>query len=290
MSTAPSLPPAARTFFRRGDPGRFELVEATPHPLLRGSVRDYRGYREHRLDAPVRQLEVANGDVVLVIGFGPVRTRGRAGEAREHRRFLAGLWDSWVLTSWQSPLDCVQVDLTPLGARRLFGVPMDRLANRVVALEDLLGAAVARLTERLYEAASWDQRFELLDAFLAERLATGPELSPAVLWAWQQLCGSDGRCAIAPLAAEIGCSRKHLIALFRRDLGLPPKTLARILRFDRARRLIAASERMPWAELALDCGYYDQAHMNRDFRCFAGCSPTALLRARRPGGVIEAPR
>jgi transcriptional regulator GlxA family with amidase domain len=78
------------------------------------------------------------------------------------------------------------------------------------------------------------------------------------------------------VAAELGWSRRHLTGLFTEAVGLPPKTYARLLRFQRARQLIASGDDTTLAQVALDAGYYDQAHLNRDFREFAGAPPTAL--------------
>lgn len=95
---------------------------------------------------------------------------------------------------------------------------------------------------------------------------------------------TGGCLGIGRLAAEIGCSRKHLVAGFGSEIGLPPKTLARILRFARVLRRLDGADRPAWAEIALDCGYYDQAHLIRDFRQFAGTTPAAWLRRRLPDG------
>jgi AraC-like DNA-binding protein len=84
------------------------------------------------------------------------------------------------------------------------------------------------------------------------------------------------------LSGAIGCSRKHLISEFRQHIGLSPKPLARILRFNRAVQVIEKSRRVAWAALAHDCGYYDQAHFIRDFHAFAGSTPGEFLRHRLP--------
>jgi AraC-like DNA-binding protein len=88
------------------------------------------------------------------------------------------------------------------------------------------------------------------------------------------------------LAAELGCSRRYLVAGFREQVGVPPKTLARILRFHRAVGMMGSGP--GWAEIALSCGYYDQAHLIRDFNQFAGSSPSDFARRRLPdgGGVV----
>ena len=102
--------------------------------------------------------------------------------------------------------------------------------------------------------------------------------------AWWRLVSTHGAASVEALAAEVGWSRRHLFARFREQTGLPPKVFARILRFQRAATLMAAAEGPSLCEIALDCGYYDQAHLNRDFRAFAGRTPTELMAARLPKG------
>ena len=96
-------------------------------------------------------------------------------------------------------------------------------------------------------------------------------------WAWERLLESDGAAPIGALAAELGWSRRHFAVRFRDELGMPPKALARLLRFERAVKRLRAGDEL--ADLALDAGYYDQAHFNRDFRAFAGTTPTEYLAA-----------
>jgi AraC-like DNA-binding protein len=79
---------------------------------------------------------------------------------------------------------------------------------------------------------------------------------------------------VGSLATELGYSRKHLIALFRDQVGIAPKLFARLVRFDRVMSEARSGRSRSWAELALACGYYDQAHLVRDVRHFTGLTPT----------------
>ena len=118
---------------------------------------------------------------------------------------------------------------------------------------------------------------------LPSRARRGP-LTGCLAWAWRRLSDSRGGVEIGALAGELGCSRKHLIARFREQVGLPPKTIARILRFREGALDLQNGGGDRLAEVAQDCGYYDQAHLNRDFREFAGLTPTEFLDRRLPGG------
>lgn len=99
------------------------------------------------------------------------------------------------------------------------------------------------------------------------------------------LSTTRGCISIGALAAGVGWSRKHLVAQFHDQIGLPPKTVARLIRFDRAVHLIEGDGRIRLAEVARACGYYDQAHFNRDFIAFAGVTPREFAARRLPGGA-----
>jgi AraC-like DNA-binding protein len=281
----PGLPP--RTIRHSSELGRWELALAEPAPRLRPHVLSYCGYDEETV-AFSRRREPATAQAVLILGFGaPIEVSfPRRGELMRAAAFVSGPSDSHALVDSFGSQRGVQVDLTPLGAYLLLGLPMREVSNRTVALEDVLGPEAAMLPERLHDANGWQARFAILDELLARRLSRGCPASPDVAWAWQRLVEMDGRLRIGGLAEELRCSRRHLAARFDEQVGLPPKTLARILRFRRASRLLRAG---PYrlAEIAFDCGYYDQAHLNRDFRELAGIAPTELESMLLPdaGGI-----
>jgi AraC-like DNA-binding protein len=209
---------------------------------------------------------------------------GVGAHMQRYGSFAAGLHDRYAVVESSGRSYCIQLNLTPLSARRILGCTMADLANQVVDLGDILGPEFDSLLAQLDEAGDWSIRFSRLDSFLASRLANAPDSRPEVTWAMRQLRRSGGTASIGDLAAEIGCSRKRLIALFRDQVGQTPKTVARILRFNRVVKLLGADNAMGWAELAYDGGYYDQAHFNRDFRDFAGCTPSEYLGRQLPQG------
>jgi AraC-like DNA-binding protein len=246
-----------------------ELAQRPPHPALVSQVRNLAGWYENE-GAPVRRRELPGGRVVLVISFGPEMDI----DGRRFGSFAAGVHDAPALTEHDGLGHGVQVYFTPLGARRFFGMPMSELTGRVVELADLLGREADELAERLHDAPGWPARLALLERVVARR-AMAADPPPAELeWAWRRLLETDGAVAIGALAEELGWSRRHLSARFREDAGVPPKVLARILRFERAAKLLRRRDAPDLGRLALDCGYYDQAHFNRDFRAFAGATPT----------------
>jgi AraC-like DNA-binding protein len=154
-----------------------------------------------------------------------------------------------------------------------------------VAFEDVLGRDAELLGERLAALDTWKKRFALIESVLARLLRDGPLPSPSVVWAWRRLVETAGGIAIGSLVGEFGCTRKHLAERFREQVGVPPKTLARVLRFDRAMRALRHGNRR-LAEIAAACGYYDQAHCNRDLRELGGATPVEL---RAVTSVQDAP-
>ncbi|MEY2441085.1 MAG: hypothetical protein QOJ46_511 [bacterium] len=248
-------------------PAMWEAVSGTPDARLRGSVESYTGYVE-RAARPMRRLEVPFAGIPMILSLGP----SILVDGVRHRSFVAGLDDRATVTEYAGEQHGLQVNLTPLGARRLLGLPMVELARRVVAIEDVLGAE--RLVERLQDAPDWAARFALLDAFMLRRLDAAASVAVQVEHAWARLRSSHGAVEIGALAGEVGWSRRHLAARFRAEVGLPPKAVARILRFQRVTQTLRANRGGGLADVAYACGYADQAHLNRDFREFAGTTPT----------------
>ncbi|UKD58703.1 AraC family transcriptional regulator [Amycolatopsis sp. FU40] len=186
---------------------------------------------------------------------------------------VLGLRDRPLLVSQAGPAKGITVALTPPAAHALFGVPLRLLANATVSATDLLGRDAVLLAEQLASAPDWTARFALLDGFLLPRVRSGPALARPVHAAWHRLASAPVR--VDAVAAEIGWSRQHLTVRFREQIGLSPRTVGRIARLHRAvSRLPAARS---WAELALNCGYADQSHLNRDFRSLTGCTPTEYV-------------
>ncbi|QRK11256.1 AraC family transcriptional regulator [Archangium violaceum] len=282
--------PRVRVVRHASDLGNWEMVNGDPDPRLAPYVREYCGFVEST-PGPMRRREFPSAQVVLIIDFGPtlriLDPRQETVVARHRAGFVAGLHDSFALTETPGSSSGVQVNFTPLGARRFFGLPMEELACRVVGLEDVLGAEGRLLTERLQDAPGWEERFSLLDEYLAARLTAARGVPEWVAWAFRRIEESGGLVEVGTLADSLGFSHRHLIARFREHVGLPPKLLARIVRFERLLEQVKSGGRPAWGELALEHGYYDQAHLIRDFRQFTGSSPREFLLRQLPdnGGV-----
>ncbi len=253
------------------------MARALPAPHLRPFVREYVGWWDFASGTVCRREPP--GDLIpVIINFGsPVRIYGNAAQTiwQDFGSFTTGLFDTYALVRTSAGSGGLQINLTIAGARLVLGRPLGELLNRAVSLDDLFGRAADRLADRLHDAPDWASRFAIAEAEITRRLAATPPPPAAVMASAARLLRTAGQLAIGSLAADAGCSQKHLVAQFTRELGVTPKVLARVLRFDRAVAQIRRG-RPRLIDIAHDCGYYDQSHFDRDFRRFAGVTPSGF--------------
>ena len=245
---------------------------------LHGVVRRMVGWRER--GAPLRRLEPATTATPVILMLGPRISI----DGDPVGSFAAGPYMRPVVTEHDGEQEGIQVDLEPLAARRLLGLPMSELAERCVALEDLIGRD---LTEWVADAPGWPGRFERVESALVRRLSDAAPVRGEMQWAVGRLQASGGRVRVEDLARELGWSRRHLAVQFRDALGFTPKAMARVIRFEHTLDRVRAGESL--ADVAYDAGYADQAHLNRDFREFSGLTPTEYVRRIEDSVVLGVP-
>ena len=259
------------------DGSRWELARRAPCAALRPYVRDLMGYDE-RSPTPRSQRQYPKPYVVVIIEIGePLRvTMGGDPRTTTGRRggFVAGIDGIYATTEHDGHQSGIQVDLTPTGARRFLGLPLSELGGTAVALDDLRPRTHRELTERLAEAPDWATRLDLVEATLWQAISAAGVETARVDWALDRIERSGGNVRIESLSRELGCSPRHLIALFRDQVGLPPKSVARLVRFDGAMTRLQSGPPISLAELAADHGFSDQAHLVRDVRHYTGLTTT----------------
>ena len=294
---------------QRSDLGCWRAAHRPAEARLRDYVLGYFA-SQGSLPKPLLERHLPSREVAIVLNFGaphriidpsdPNRTtelRNAWIVALQHRHQIREAFGS---------RDFMVIRLTPIGAHRLLGAPMDLLTNRTLALEDVDSRFARLLTSHAEATPDWATRFDIVDNMLAARLASAPSPPPGLLHSWRILREFPNQIDLARLPEEFGCSRRHLIAQFHKYFGMAPKMIARISRFHVALVAVhrlgrqgpfpyaegkpyldcqpdesAPTTQMRWADLALGCGYYDQSHFINEFRSFSGLTPLEFLHHTR---------
>jgi AraC-like DNA-binding protein len=259
-------------------------------PLCR-YVAWYTGYRQRGVP-PARHRGLPSPYLTLIFTLDePLSIEAHPDPGQppgEFRALLGGLHSAPALIRHEGAQSGLQLALRPPGVRALLGLPAGELADIDVPAEAVLGGVCAELRDRIRGVASWPERFAVLDEILLRQLITGGEaaaVAPEVLWAWRQLLRAGGSVRVGDLATETGWSSRHLASRLRAEIGLTPKAAARVIRFDRAKQTLISRVRTrafqdggyQLADLAADTGYFDQAHLAREFRSLAGVPPSQWL-------------
>lgn len=258
-----------------------DFVRARPGAALRGAVAWYSGYRQVGVP-PARHRGLPSPYLTLIFTLDdPLVVAQQVDRDRDPGRYdalLGGLHTQPAIVAHEGRQSGIQVAVSPLASRALFGLPAGELAEIDGHVADVIGASwVDEVRAKLLDGARWPGRFAALDSLLWRLASPDREVPAEVRQAWLMLRQSGGRIPIRLLAQETGWSARHLQSRFRVETGLTPKQAARVIRFDRARQALARAPRTNLAALAADHGYVDQSHLDREFQALAGCSPTAWL-------------
>ena len=292
----------------RSDLSRWRAAQRPADRRLRDYVLGYFA-SEGFLPKPLDERHVPSLGVALVLNFAaPHRIIDPADPKRttEHKSaWFVALQHRHQLREAFGPRDFMVVRFSPVGAQMLLQTPMDLLTDRILALEEIDRPFARLLTAHAEAAHHWAARFDIVEKIIADRLESAANPPSALFHSWRMLQESPNHFDLARLPAEFGCSRRHLIAQFHTYFGMTPKMIARISRFHLAlaavhrvgrRHPLSYPEGKPyldfqavgtarnaprtairWADLALDCGYYDQSHFINEFRSFSGLSPLEFL-------------
>ncbi|HUG33109.1 MAG TPA: helix-turn-helix domain-containing protein [Acidimicrobiia bacterium] len=261
-----------------------QWVTGAPAPELRPFVARYIGYRLlgqrpglHRgLPSPNMTLIFSIGRTIDVVA----QTNPRH-DPRRYRAVLGGLHDSPALIAHDCNQEGVAVQLSPLGSRTLLGLPAAELWHLTLEVDEVAGPEGAELCERLHDTEDWSRRFSACDRVLVG-MVRERTVAPELARAWETLVRTGGRVAVGELATDVGYTRQHLRHRFTQEFGLGPKRAARLIRFNRAAALLMRESAPDLSRVAVTCGYYDQAHMHRDFASLAGCTPTEFVAGDLP--------
>jgi AraC-like DNA-binding protein len=288
--------------------GQWRVAQRSADPRLQAYVRGYLA-SEGYIPSALQERHLPSLEVAIVLNFAsPHRTLDTSESKRvtEYRSaWVVGLQSHHQLSEAVGARDFMIIRFTPIGAHLFLNTPMDLLTDRRVELEEIEGPLARLLTTRVKESRGWEARFDSVELLLGQRLESARRPPSALIHSWQRLLDNASGIDLARLSSESGWSRRHLIAQFHRHVGMAPKMIARIRRFnlavEAANRFVrngvgdpegkpyldlprmgdwcnASDPDVRWADLALDCGYYDQSHLIKEFRALAGMTPVEFLR------------
>jgi AraC-like DNA-binding protein len=236
------------------------LVRMRPRPPLDQFVECL-----WRMDAGpsphARERALPTGTVELVFDL-------RAGEP-----VICGPQSSYFELDTSAAVSVLGVHFKAGGAAAFLGAPAGEFADRQMSLRDVWGSRANGLRDRLVDSSSESARFAMVEEALLSRMRRPLLPHPAVAYAVLQLTSEPSLARIGDLRADAGYSPKRFIELFRDSVGLTPKLFSRIRRFQAVLGQLTRGQQVEWAGVAADGGFYDQSHLNREFRAFAGVTP-----------------
>ena len=235
-----------------------------------------------------KERRLPDGSIQLTINLREDMLR--VYDRQDHEQFqsfsgclLSGMRSQFVVIDAARLTSTIGVTFKPGGTIPFFKLPADELYDIDVPLEALWGTAASDLRNQLLEARTPERKFHILEQALLAHVIHPLTQHPAVAFAlkeFQRELPYPYPGTIADVIEHVGLSSKRFIQVFREEVGLTPKLFCRIQRFQEVLRRIGQGEQIDWADIALTCGYFDQAHCIHDFRSFSGITPGSYLAQR----------
>lgn len=232
-----------------------------------------------------KELALPDGCAQLIVNLREDRHRIYDRRTHELRQtcngcLLVGPQSEFNVIDTAAEMKLAGIYFKPGGTYPFFGPPTDELHGLQVPLDAFWGRCASQLRERLLEAITPDERFALMEQLLLNRVKRPLACHPAVAFALEQFARGPQLKTIAHVTEQTGFSARRFIQLFREHVGLTPKLFCRVRRFQRALGRIASGRQIEWTDVALDAGYFDQAHFIHDFRAFSGINPSTYRHTR----------
>lgn len=229
-----------------------------------------------------RERAFPNGTLEIIVHLGePFHEIRGASAERYPVTCINGLQtNSFLIEAPSHPCIVLGIRLTPAGAYALLNTSLVDMRDLTIDLHDVAGRCAAELVDRCQAMTTGEERVRVAFGWMAERVARGVRVDPAIGWMATEIERHNGSVSIAALREQIGFSKTRLVDGFRRQIGLSPKTYARVIRFRHVLRLLHAGAGT-LSDVAIEAGLYDQPHLNAEFRELSGFTPTEFLTALR---------
>lgn len=230
-------------------------------------------YHAHKIDR-----FLPNGDTEILIDFHDAPQFIYDNQSLKEIQACNRVWTSGVRTEpitipSGNAAEMMVISFRKGMAASFFPFPMQEISDSVVDADLVWGSGFSLLRESLLATDNVDERFRMVEDFLLNEFRSGLEINECVAFAVNEMMLRPDRLSIARMNGRIGYSQKHFTDMFRRSVGVTPKAFLKIMRFQKAVRVIDSSSEPDWREIALECGFYDQSHFINDFKHFSGFTP-----------------
>jgi len=234
---------------------------------------------------PEQSLEkvVPDGSVYLIFeldGMPRFEIDSRTLKKSERTRaWISGMQTNYITISALPDSEMFVIKFKPYGAFPSFNCRLSELNNRVVDAEKIFGESVFELRDKLLKTSTYMDKIGLVEAWLSSRFNQKNYPKDFIVSACNKMKNDPSLefNSIAGLISEAKVSKKHFVSLFKKYVGLTPKQLQRIFRFNEILSSIQKEDKVRWVQIALNCGYYDQAHFIKEFKEFCGTNPSKFI-------------
>jgi AraC-like DNA-binding protein len=252
-----------------------------PSPPLRPFVENF-WYHQDQSSSHSYERLLPDGAIELIFDLTETAKRWVDSDTPRQFRKVRGSWISGqhsrhIVIEAVKKSCMIGARFRPGGAYPFLDVPVSDLNDDVIEMDGVWGTGAARLRERLVEACSIEERFDVLERALLLRAGDKLLPDPALRCALERLTREPGEVGIRALADGVGMSQKCLVRTFEEKVGLKPKTFARVMRFQTVLKKVERESRVSWSFIAGEAGYYDQAHFIREFEALSGLRPSQYL-------------
>lgn len=258
-------------------------LPAEPLCQIFSSFYYYKGFMpDHEVD---RFLPDGNTEVIIDLTDSPKFIFDN--DTLQQKQGFTKFWASGVrneFISIHSGRDSEMLILNLVKGRAFpfFQMPMSEMADRVVEGDLVFGNLIQQIREAVGAAKTPEEKFKITEAFLIQRVKNHLTVNPFVDFAIQKMVENPSQLTIKSVVSKVGFSQKHLIHLFKKHIGVSPKSYLKILRFQKAIQEIDMKPNVEWSQIAYDCGYFDQAHFINDFKKFSGFTPEEYFIRKSP--------
>ena len=251
----------------------------SPHPSLTRYIRCYWTLDGNDTSKGSRERIFPDGCIELIFHHGDVfrKILRETDATTQPRSFLHGQLRRYMEVESTGKIGIFSVRFQPHGLRAFLNVDTHELTGKVVGLEELWGVEGLILEERMLEAASTDERIRIVESFLICKLHS--PCDGTIYFCVQAILNSAGSISIEDLSSEVNLGRRQLERNFLRAIGLSPKLLTRIIRFQNTLSKIENNSDMSLTDVAYTSGLYDQSHFIKDFKDFSGLNPLEYFKA-----------